>query len=405
VGDERSIKILRIITRLNTGGPAQHVVLLTEGLGGGPFKCKLVFGAIDIDEGDMSYLIRDKGLAFTEIGSLRNGAGLIGNLKAFLQILMLIRKEKPDLVHLHLLKARFLGGVAAKVARVPLVVETLHGDLFTDYYGCFKTRAILLVERLLGHLVMDRVIAISEKVKDNIVRFNVAPLRKVEVIPLGLELLKFADPTAHVGELKKELGVAQGCRLVGMIGRMVPIKGCHYFLQAAHEIIKVDPRVRFVLVGDGILRANLEFECQQLGISKAVTFLGWRKDLCKIYADLDVVVLSSLNEGTPLSVIEAMAAGKGVVATEVGGVSDVVTSGETGLLVPPKDSKALAEAVLRLLRDEKLRRGLEERAKASVYPKYDISRLTQDMENLYLRLASSRVTSPMERTHPGTLPS
>ena len=352
----------------------------------------------------MSYLARGNGIAFTEIGLLKNEAGFLGNLKAFLQLFRLILREKPDLVHLHLLKARFLGGLAAKAARVPIVLETFHGDLFTGYYGYFKTRAILMAERTLGHLVMDKVIAISEKVKDNIVRFNVAPLRKVEVIPLGLDLQKFADPTAHVGELRKELGVAQGCRLVGMIGRMVPIKGCHYFLQAAHEIIKVDPRVRFVLVGDGILRANLEFECQQLGISKAVTFLGWRKDLRRIYADLDVVVLSSLNEGTPLSIIEAMAAGKGVVATDVGGVSDVVTSGETGLLVPPKDSKALANAVLRLLRDEKLRRSLGELARASVYPKYDVSRLTQDMENLYLRLASSVVTSPIKRTHPGTLP-
>jgi len=404
VENERPLKILRIITRLNVGGPAQHVVFLTGGLDGGTFQSKLAFGSIDNDEGDMSYLARERRIAFTEVDSLRNGTGLLSNLKAFQQIYRLIRRERPDLVHLHLLKARFLGGLAAKVARVPVVVETFHGDLFNGYYGNLKTQVILMAERILGHLVMDKVIAISEKVKDNIVRFNIAPFRKVEVIPLGLDLQKFADLTAHVGELRKELGVTQGCRLVGMIGRMVPIKGCHYFLQAAHEIIKVDPRVRFVLVGDGILRANLEFECQQLGISKAVTFLGWRKDLRRIYADLDVVVLSSLNEGTPLSIIEAMAAGKGVVATDVGGVSDVVTSGETGLLVPPKDSKVLANAVLRLLRDEKLRRSLEERAKASVYPKYDVSRLTQDMENLYLRLASSVVTSPIKRTHPGTLP-
>jgi len=387
---KRSLKILRIITRLNIGGPAQHAVFLTVGLNNGLLQSKLVFGAVDQSEGDMSYLARGNGIAFTEIGSLKNEAGFLGNLRAFLQLYQLILREKPDLVHLHLLKARFLGGLAARVAGVPLVLETLHGDLFTDYYGYFKTQAILMAERLLGHLIMDKVIAISGGVKESILRSRIASASKVEVIPLGLELEKFMTRPQLAGELRRELGIQEGNRLVGIVGRMVPIKGHRNFLQAASEVLRSCSNVRFVLVGDGLLRREMEMECQLLGITEAVTFLGWRRDLDKIYADLDMVVMSSLNEGTPVSLIEAMAAGKAVVATRVGGVPDVVEDGKTGLLVPPKDPKALADAILRLLNDGDLRRSLGERARVSVFPKYDVSRLVQDMKDFYLNIVPSR---------------
>jgi glycosyltransferase involved in cell wall biosynthesis len=388
--NERSLKILRIITRLNIGGPAQHVVFLTEGLNSGLFHSKLTFGAIDSNEGDMSYLAQAKGIAVEEVACLRNGAGLLRNLQAVLQLYRLIRREKPNVVHLHLLKARFLAGVAAKAARVPLILETFHGDLFSDYYGYLKTQAILMAERFLGHLIMDRVVAISQRVKENVIRHHVAPARKIEVVPLGLELDQFRRCSVARGELRQELGIDAEERLVGMVGRMVPIKGHSYFLQAAREVLLAYPRVRFVLVGDGHLRRDLELECRRLGIDRSVIFLGWRRDLGRIYADLDIVALSSLNEGTPVSLIEAMAAGRATVATNVGGVSDVVEDGVTGLLVPSKQSRALAGAILRLLQDDALRETLGKRAMASVYPKYDVSRLIEDTKSLYLNLLQAQ---------------
>ena len=383
---ERPLKILRIITRLNIGGPAQHVVYLTQGLKEGNFQSKLVFGVVDQNEGDMSYLARGNGIAFTEIDPLKNEAGLLGNLRAFLQLYRLIRREKPNLVHLHLLKARFLGGLAAKVAGVPFVLETFHGDLFGGYYGFLKTQAILLAERILGYWVMDKVLAVSEGVKESLLRSRIASAAKVEVIPLGLDLEKFMHQPQLTGKLRQEMKFQGNDQLVGVVGRMVPIKRHCDFLQAACEVLRVHPNVRFILVGDGLLRRDLEIECRQLGIHDAVTFLGWRSDLDRIYADLDVVVLCSLNEGTPVSLIEAMSAGKAVVATKVGGVPDVVEDGITGLLVPPKEPKALADAILRLLKDDDLRRSFGKNAGAAVYPKYDVSRLIQDMKNLYFNL-------------------
>jgi len=192
-----------------------------------------------------------------------------------------------------------------------------------------------------------------------------------------------------VGRLRAELGIQKNNLLVGIIGRMVPIKGHRYFLQAAREVLRVRSNVSFVVVGDGALRKSLESECRQLGISESVFFLGWRRDVAKIYADLDVVVMSSLNEGTPVSLIEAMAAGKAVVGTAVGGVPDVLEDGVTGLLVPPEDPGALAGAILKLLANDGLRRLLGERAKAAVYPKYDVSRLVADMKDLYFKVSAS----------------
>jgi glycosyltransferase involved in cell wall biosynthesis len=386
MGDEKPLKILRIITRLNVGGPAQHVVFLTEGLNENGFRSGLVSGVVDQDEGDMSYLARERGINYRLVNALRNEVGLLGSLKALWELYRLVRREKPDIVHLHLLKARFLGGLAARAAGVPCVIETLHGDLFTDYYGTFKTQAILLAERILGYMVMDKVLAVSECVKENLLRFHVAPARKVEVIPLGLELSKFMEKNRERGRLRNELGIGEDTALVGIVGRMVPIKGHRYFLQAARQVLQAYPKAVFLLVGDGVLRNRLESECRLLGIEKSVLFLGWRNDVDKIYADLDVVAMSSLNEGTPVSLIEAMAAGRATVATKVGGVPDVIEDGITGILVPPKEPTAMAAAILRLLKDNILRRSMGERARLAVYPKYDVSRLIGDMENLYSKL-------------------
>ena len=167
------IKIIRIITRLNVGGPAQHVVLLTSGLNEGVFESKLLAGIPDDHEGNMSFLVEKQEIPSVQIGGLRNGSGPIGDLKTFWRLYQVIKREKPDLVHLHLLKARFYGGIAAKLAKVPMIVETFHGNLFSGYYGKIKVAAILAAERFLGWLIMDRVIAISETQKEEIIRYRV----------------------------------------------------------------------------------------------------------------------------------------------------------------------------------------------------------------------------------------
>ncbi len=382
------VKIVHIITRLNVGGPAQLAVSMTAKLNGRSFESKLVTGLTDSHEGDMSFVAENHGIHPVFVENMRNEAGLLGDLRAFWQLFRLIKREKADIVHLHLLKARFLGGLAAKFARVPVIVETFHGNLFGGYYGKLTTAAILGAERFLGWLIMDRVIAISERQKEELIRYRICPPKKLDVIPLGLELDKFLSCAEFRGQLRRELGISERTVLLGVVGRLVAIKGIGYLLNALHLVVQAtDTEFCLLVLGDGLTRKDLEAQVSTLGIGGKVRFLGWRFDLEKIYADLDIVILSSLNEGTPLSLIEAMAAGKAVVATRVGGVPDVVEEGRTGLLVPPKDPSALAQAIVRLLGDASLRNSLGDKAKSSVFPKYDVSRLIQDMRKYYRGLA------------------
>ncbi len=379
------VKVLRVITRLNIGGPAQHAILLTKHLNGQQWASTLVTGQIDRQEGDMIDLAYAKGLEPLVITTLRNGAGPAADLISLVRLYRLFRRERPAIVHLHLFKARLLGGIAARLAGVPLVAETFHGTLFSGYYRPIVSRLLVAVERLLARL-MNAVIAVSDEVASEIHGLNVADPEKVHVIPLGLDLDRFAQAAETSRILHEELGVSHRTLLVGTVGRLVPIKGLRYFIAAAAQVSRLVPEVRFVIIGDGPERAALERQVSQEGLDDRVFFLGWRRDVQRLYPDLDVVVLASLHEGTPVAIIEAMAAGRSVVATRVGGVPDVVQDGVTGLLVPPEDPGAIGDAVVRLLRspDERRRLGLE--ARRHVHPRFTATRLAADMDALYNRM-------------------
>ena len=389
-----SIRILRIITRLSVGGATHHVTLLTKGLNEGIFRSQLVAGTLTEYEGDMSFLAGEDGSSLIQVKTLRNGFNPVGDFKAFRQLYQIIKKEKPDLVHLHLMRARFFGGIAARLARVPMIVETFHGNMFSEHFGWLKTTAILAAERFLGWFIMDRVIAISESQGKELIQRGICPAKKVCIIPLGLDLDRFLTCSTLKGELRKELGLSKETIVLGTIGRLVPVKGLSYLLEAIYEVLRSSNLdFRLLIIGDGPLRKELELKVSALGMEKTVRFLGWRFDLEKIFADLDFVVLSSLNEGTPVSLIEGMAAGKSVVATNVGGVPDLVENGVTGLLVPSRSAAALKDAILRLLEDADLRKRLGRQAKGFIYPKYGVLRLIQDVKDLYLELVPSTTDS------------
>jgi glycosyltransferase involved in cell wall biosynthesis len=385
--EARSFKIFRIMTRMNVGGPAQHAVFLNSGLDREGLQNRLIVGKTDAHEGNMSFFARRYGVSVTEIESLANGRGPVDDIRAFLNLYRIIRKEKPDIVHLHLLKARLLGGIAAKLAGAVHIVETFHGNLFRGYYGRVKTALIVAAERVAGWLVMDRVVALSESQRRELIGHRICPPSNIRVIPLGLDLKRFTGCSRFSGELRKELGLSPNTVLLGAIGRLVPIKGIDYLLSAA-ELVFRSTHTDFCLliVGDGQLRKRLESRVAAMGLDGKIRFLGWRFDLERIYADLDIVVLSSLNEGTPVCLLEAMAAGKAIVATDVGGVPDLVEDGRTGLLVPPKSSLALARAIIHYLQNPELRERIGSYGRDSVYPKYDISTLVANTKSFYLEL-------------------
>jgi len=379
------IKILRAITRLNIGGPAIHAILLSRALNDGAlFQSTLVTGTTAPHEGDMLDLAHARSVEPLVLPALGREISPMDDLVSLARMVKLVRRLQPDIVHTHMAKAGTVGRLAARICGVPLVVHTYHGHVFHSYFSPAKTRVFLTIERALG-LATNRIIVVGDGQRDEIASYGVAPLRKLTTIRLGLELDQFLEAESHRGELRRELGIDPQAPLVGIVGRLVPIKAPELFLQAAVSIREALPSAEFLVVGDGERRQELESLVNQLGLSQSVRFLGWRRDLVRVYADLDVVALSSLNEGSPVVLIEALAAARPVVATAVGGVPEVVIHGQTGLTVPVSDVSALSESILTLLRDRSLADRLGQAGRQHVYPRYDSSRLVDDVRQLYLR--------------------
>ena len=384
------IKVLRIIGRLNVGGPAIHVVNLTSALEAARYDQLLVVGSENPAEGSMLDYALSHGVQPHVIPEIVTDFSLgMRDAKALVKLYSLIRREKPHIVHTHTAKAGFLGRVAARLAGVPVVVHTFHGHVLHGYYGCAKNWLLRRVEQSLA-CVSDRLITVSEQVKVELVAHGVAGAEKITVIPLGFDLDPFLNSHTQCGEFRREMGLRDEIKLVGIVGRIFPIKNHGLFLEAAARISAREPAARFVIVGDGILRPALEQQARDLGIADRVLFTGWRHDLPRIYADLDVLVVSSDNEGTPVSAIEAMASSRPVVATRVGGLPDLIIDHQTGRLVPAKDVEALAGAVLDLLCSPETLRELGKNAMEDIRRRFTMKRLIRDIDQLYSQLLEER---------------
>ncbi|MBI5195840.1 MAG: glycosyltransferase family 4 protein [Nitrospirae bacterium] len=395
-----NIKIIRIIARLNIGGPAIHTILLSSELDKLGYKTILVKGTEGPREGSMTDLAESKGIKPVVIPELGREIGLKNDLIAFYKLYKLIKKEKPDIVHTHTAKAGTLGRQAAWLARVPVIIHTFHGHVLTGYFGKLKSWIFIQMEKGLAN-ISTRIITLSEELKRELMGMGIGSAEKFETIPLGLKLAPFFDLAKYRGEFRTEIGVSLDTLLIGIVGRLVPIKGHRQFLEGAkiitdrmkhagvtfyEDLLKKATDVKFVIVGDGELREELEEYAKKLGIADKVIFTGFRRDLQRIYADLDIVALTSFNEGTPVSIIEAMVGDKPVVAANVGGVSSLVKDGVTGFLVPPGRADLFADALIKLLSDALLRKKMGEAGRRCVFPKYDSSNLVKTMDELYSSL-------------------
>jgi glycosyltransferase involved in cell wall biosynthesis len=381
----RRIRVARIITRLNVGGPAIQAMLLTQRLDPERFETILVCGRTGPSEGDMLELRPESGLAPIVIPGLGRKVSPLADARAFVGMVSVLRRFRPHVVHTHMSKAGFLGRVAARVVGVPVVVHTFHGNVLRGYFGGATSGLFLLVERALARL-STRIVSISQRQTEELRRLGIGRDGQIVEIPLGLDLRHFLDPPR--GHLRAELGVSAQTPLVGIVTRLVPIKGVDTFLAAARRIADTTPDARFVIIGDGEDREHLQRLAGELGISERVRFTGWRADLPAVYADLDVVVLSSRNEGTPVSLIEALAASRAVVATAVGGVPDLIGNSERGVLVPPDDPGALGGAIVDLIRDPSRGKELARRGRDHVYQAHDAATLVARIEALYTELCS-----------------
>ncbi len=298
----------------------------------------------------------------------------------------IIRGFRPDVVETHTAKAGFLGRLAARRERVP-AIHVFHGHVFAGHFGRFKSWLFARLERFLARRAA-LLIAVSEATKGELVRRGVAPPEKIAVVPLGLELDQLRDARSRRGALRAELGIDQNAPLAGIVARLAPVKDHETFLAAARLVADALPAARFLVAGDGELRAALERRAAALGLGHAVRFLGWRRDLADLYGSLDCLVLSSLSEGSPVAVIEALAAGVPAAATAVGGAPELVREGETGFLAPPRDPAGLAAAMRRLLTDPPLARRLGAAGQKLVFARHHWTAVTARMAEIYRAVAA-----------------
>ncbi len=380
-------RVMHLIARLNVGGAALHVMLLAAHLCPPEYESEIVCGVVGADEADMSYIAAEKGVPVTVIRELGRELSILGDLVTLYKLWRWMRREHPAVVHTNTAKAGVVGRLAARLAGVPVVVHTFHGHVFQGYFGQPKTRLFILLERLCAPLA-DRIIAPSAELKRQLTEdYHICAPDHIDVIEVGLDLAPLTQLTRHSGTFRASHHIPTTAPLIGIVGRLVPIKNHDLFFQAAARVHEQRPEIYFALIGDGERRAELTALVTTLGLSERVRFTGWVTDVLPVYSDLDVLVLSSRNEGVPISVIEAMAARVPIVATCVGGVPDLVPDPRYGTLVALDDPAAMAAAILRALDQT----GYDlDAAQQFVTGIYNMQRLAARTSDLYQELLAAK---------------
>lgn len=376
-------RVLHILTRMNVGGPARHVLALTTRMRAIGFDTLIAFGTVEPGEGELA----SEDEASVRIPHLRRRLDPVSDLRAWAELDRVVERYRPDVVHTHMAKGGALGRVAARRRGVPAVLHTFHGHVLEGYFASPANRAFLLAERWLAKRT-DRLVAVSSATRDELLALRVGRPEQWRVVPLALDLEPITAARISPREARARLGLPEA-PTVGIVGRLVPIKDHELFLRAAALVASQRTDVSFVVAGDGPSRTTLEAEgSRRLGAR--VRFLGWVEDLPTLYAALDVVTLTSRNEGTPVALIESAAAGRPVVATDVGGVRDVVREAETGFLVPPGNPEALADRIVAVLSDANLAARMGAEGRRRIAASFSPGPAVQQMVGIYEEVLAAR---------------
>jgi glycosyltransferase involved in cell wall biosynthesis len=397
VEEKYMTKVLRIINRFNLGGPTYNVAYLTKYLSS-DYETLLVGGAKDDTEESSDFIVENLGLKPVIVEEMLREIDFKNDYAAYKKLKKIIQEFKPDIVHTHASKAGTLGRLAASSCSVPIIVHTFHGHIFHSYFGKLKTAFYKNIERYLARK-STAIIAISEIQKKELVDIHsICKAEKVHVIPLGFDLSKFQENIEGKRKaFRTKYNIADDEIVISIIGRLVPVKNHALFLEGLKIVSdKTSKRIRAFIIGDGESRQEIEAKAKGLNISfidgtktneKALlTFTSWIKEIDIALAGSDIVALTSFNEGTPVSLIEAQAANKPIVATNVGGIENVVIPNETAILCENNDIKHFTEGLLKIIENDSLRASMGKKGWLHVKEKFHFTRLVSDMENLYAKL-------------------
>ncbi|MGB0886485.1 MAG: glycosyltransferase [Vicingaceae bacterium] len=399
--EKKKIKVLRIINRFNIGGPTYNAAYLTKYLGDN-FETLLVGGVKYEEEESSEFIVTQLGLTPIVIPEMQRSINFKEDKKAYRKLVELIKEFKPDIVHTHASKAGTLGRLAAAKCNVPVIVHTFHGHVFHSYFGKAKTLFYKTIERWLAKK-STKIIAISDIQKEELWKeHKICKADKLAVVPLGFDLDRFQkNITEKRTSFREKYQIKEDEIAIGIIGRLVPIKNHQLFINAIKEVHnKTTKKIRVFIIGDGECKEQLiellkRIELDGVEWSKnpkpaTVVFTSWIKEVDWANAGLDIIALSSLNEGTPVSLIEAQAANKPIVTTNVGGVENIVLKNETAFVTNSDNLNEFSEALLKLVNDDELRGEMGAKGWSFVKKEFHYMRLVNDMKNLYLTLLNNK---------------
>jgi glycosyltransferase involved in cell wall biosynthesis len=383
------VKILRVINRFNIGGPTYNATFLSRFLDD-KYETMLVGGLPDVGESDSLYILEKYGVKPVLIEEMVRQPNLTSDRKAYKRLKELIREFKPDIVHTHASKAGALGRKAAFACNVPIVVHTFHGHVFHSYFGKGKTMIFKSIERSLAKR-STAIIAISDKQKDELVhQHKICKADKVTVIPLGFDLIPFNQKRRTQREaVRTELELKEDELAIGIIGRFAPIKNHDFFFDMIESILpRITKKVKIFVVGDGTEREKIEERVKKINSkhNNIIKLTSWVTDIARFNSAMDIICLTSKNEGTPVSLIEAQAGGIPVVTTDVGGVRDIIVEGDTGYIVPKDDISPFGERLLDLIENEKKREKMSQNGWNHVKEKFHYETLVRNMDKFYQEL-------------------
>jgi glycosyltransferase involved in cell wall biosynthesis len=393
----RKTRVIHVITRFDKGGSAENTFLTAAGLDRETYEVMLVTGSSRESgmgpqeqasvEKNLARL-RAQGVKILTLTELVRRVSPLNDMKAFFALRGLFRRERPAIVHTHTSKAGILGRWAAWLAGVPVIVHTPHGHVFWGYFGAAKTRLFILLERL-SALITDRLIMLTDQERRDHMRFRIATEETFTTIHSGVDLEQFAASPGERDRVRESLGIPDGAFVVGAVGRLTAVKGHRVLLDAAKEVIARRGEAVFVFLGAGELLEDLKRQAAQLGIAGSVRFAGWQPGAARIMGAFDLFAFPSLNEGMGKALVEAMVLEKPVVASRIGGITDLVDDGISGFLVPPGDAQALADRILHILESPETGHRMAKRASETAAA-YGSAAMVRKIENLYSDLLSRR---------------